>query len=174
MVDKTRKARLKAAVKAVTPTARRKKAETLRKAAVHYDVPRSTVNRWKHKGEPDEPTTAHLKAQGYLDPATERSFVDYIKYRVSISMPRSIKGIREDARELKMMHDPSAKMPSQNWHRGLLKRHPELKTDWSKLTKNVRHDAVTKENIMPFYDQVAIFFLNPSPWRLLLMSKSAC
>jgi helix-turn-helix, Psq domain/Tc5 transposase DNA-binding domain len=126
---------------------------TIRKAAKIYNVSHTTISRRLTKNTQSW-SVAH-RFQQLLTPVEERTLVKWVKQYYKWGLPLNLKQLRQFALEIlrRKPLNPTGSAPfiSQDWHRKLLKRNPEIRHVVARGLDRARASAVLKTETFTEY-----------------------
>ena len=121
---------------------------SLRKAAVTYDVPRTTL---QHRLAGMQPNKISKQCMQRLTPEEESAIERTIQQLFLWGWPMTIKGLEALARQL-LDHKGDFQPLGKNWHDNFLARHPNFKKLWSRSIDQSRKDATNYETARKWFD----------------------
>ncbi len=127
----------------------------VRPLATQYDVSRTTLtNRILGVATPRSEAFTHLQA---LSVDEEKALVDYVRRSSLLGHPPPCYLVKETAEAIRQnrLPPPSSLAPlGKNWLDKFRRRHPEVSSVWSRQLDTSRFEAVTVENLAPWFAEV--------------------
>ncbi|SPO22767.1 related to transposase [Ustilago trichophora] len=132
---------------------------SLCRAAAANNVPEATL---RHRLLGRQTKQASHANQQALTPAAETALLEHIQRCACSGFPLMPALIRDYANTILrgILGCSQAPDVGTSWLQGFLRRHPSIRSQWSRCLNNARLTGATKDNIWQFYNQLTLIMCN--------------
>ena len=126
--------------------------QSLRKAALEWGVPRSTL---QHRLQGTQPWESAFAQRQRLSPSQESHLVEWVRIQAALGLPPTHQQVRDFAdRILRLRGDPQG--IGKNWFQAFLKRNPSIKVYRARPIDSQRINGASTDIIRDWFHRLAL------------------